>query len=409
MSDILDLANMQSEDEELVPEILSVDARLAIRGSVSVIAQLFERAASVAPKKEIIDGTAFSLLEAFSASPGNAAYARITATDGDQTLTVSLDGIQVLMEGAALIPAKKVHDILKLAPTDTVKIEVLGNSALIRSGRAQWTVQTPVGDSLPSTPDVDSIKRHTVPRTPLMRALAVARKAANSSTTRPALQQVQIRNQTVTGLDGGRLHRADLQGLHKDVQLDIPVKVVDELLRALLKSDAEYVEIGGDSKNLVFQVDEDRLAAQRMLVSFPDVEGLLLKPAFSNTHSLTLPRQALYAAVKRVRVNSDPDHAGIFLSLVKGAEADTWGVSVRSRDKIGNTAQEVVEADWLGDLKAFEICVNHKHLMDLLECATGDTIEFKLGKDTKTTKNPIYTEGNGLTAFIQQMRPDWLQ
>jgi len=409
MSDILDLANMQSEDEELVPEILSVDARVAIRGPVSVIAQIFERAANVAPKKEIIEGTSFSLLEAFSASAGTSAFMRITATDGDQTLTVSMGDIQVLMEGAALIPAKRIHDILKLAPTDTVKIEVLGNSALIRSGRAQWTVQTPVGDSLPQTPDVDKIMRHTVARGPFLRALAVARKAANSSTTRPALQQVQIRNQTVTGLDGGRLHRAHLEGLHKDVQLDIPVKVVDELIRALLKSSADYVEIGGDAKNLVFVVDEDRLAAQRLLVSFPDVEGLLLKPAFSNTHSLTLPRVALYDAVKRVRVNSDPDHAGIFLSLVKGAGAAEWGVSVRSRDKIGNTAQEVVDADWLGDLKSFELCVNHRHLMDLLECATGENIEFKLGKDTKTTKNPLYTEGENLTAFIQQMRPDWLQ
>ena len=409
MSDILDLATMQSEDEELVPEILSVDARLAIRGSVSAITQLFERAASVAPRKEIIEGTSFSLLETFSATSGTAAHTRITATDGDQTITVTQDGVQVLMEGVALIPAKKVYDILRLAPTDTVRIEVLGDSALIRSGRAQWTVKTPPGDSLPSTANVDSIQRQTVSRGPLLRALQVARRAANSSTTRPALQQVQIRNQTVTGLDGGRLHRAHLAGLHKDVQLDIPVKVVDELIRALGKSESEYVEIGGDNKNLVFQIDEDRLTAQRMLVPFPDVEGLLLKPAFSNTHSLTLPRQGLYDAVKRVRVNSDPDHAGIFLSLVKGTGASEWAVSVRSRDKIGNTAQEVVEADWLGSLKAFELCVNHKHLMDLLECATGEIIEFKLGKDTKQTKQPLYTESGELTAFVQQMRPDWLQ
>lgn len=413
MTDIYDLANMESEDAELVPEILSVDARLGIRGNVKGLIALFERAASVTPTKEIITGTSHALLEAFASAPGELAYVRITATDGDQTVSVVSDSITVLMAGAALLPPKRVLDILKLAPGEDARIEVLSDQAHIRSGRAQWSVKTPVGDSLPPVADVDSIKLYTVAREPFLAALKVVRHAVADKGGRPALEQAEIRDQTVIGMDGGKLLKVDLQ-VHKDVQLSIPVKVLDELIRALSRSASENIEIGGDNFHLVFKIDTDSLIAQKLLVGFPSTQSLLLGPAFGNNWTLEVHTIDLMSAIRRVRVNSDPDYQGIFLTLTPGKKTETghqdWTMAVRSRDRIGNTAQELLTVEFDGPAKPRELCLNHKQLMDVLLCLSSDEpVSFKVGDDTKSTRQPLYFENQGgITGLVVQMRPDWL-
>jgi len=226
MPDLSELVEMEHEDSEFVPEILPVDARLSIKASVSKLLALFSRAAAVLPQREVIPGTAHALLEAVQTTNTQAAHLRITASDGDQTVSVVVDDISVLMAGAVLVPAKRISDILKLAPSATAKIEVIGTAAIIRSGRAQWTVQIPVGDSLSTLLDVSGIELQTVAIGPFVNALSIARKAASTS-ARLALSQVQVRNQTVTGCDGGRLHRADLGVVATTTDVSIPLKVTD--------------------------------------------------------------------------------------------------------------------------------------------------------------------------------------
>lgn len=135
-----------------------------------------------------------TLIEGFAADSSATSYVKISATDGEQTISVVVEGIKVAMAGAVLVPAQKILEILKRTPTDSVKLEVLGNSATLRSGRAQWTVQTPTGDSLPPTPDISDIELHSVGRKPLLRGLEVARKAVAGTAARPALMQAQVRD-----------------------------------------------------------------------------------------------------------------------------------------------------------------------------------------------------------------------
>ena len=419
MTDIYDLANMESEDEELVPEILSVDARLGIKGDVRDLTALFERAASVTPVKEIITGTGYALLEAFASAPGVLAHVKITATDGDQTISVVSDTLSVLIPGSVLLPPKRVLEILKLAPGEWARIEVLSDVAHLRSGRAQWTVKTPVGDSLPSLADVDTIKLYSVAREPFLAALRVVRHAVADKGGRPALEQAEISNKTIIGMDGGKLLKLGLD-IHPDMQLTIPVKVIDELIRALSRSSSELIEVGSDSFHIVFKVDTDSIIAQRLLVAFPATQSLLLGPAFGNNWRLEVSPMELAQAIKHVRVNSDPDFQGIFLTLQPGKKSETghqdWTLAVRSKDRIGNTAQELLSVEFDGPAKGRELCVNHKHLLDLLMAVVvyspdlnENKIMFRIGDDNKSTRHPLYFEDQGgITGLVVQMRPDWL-
>lgn len=413
MTDLSTLAEMEHDDPEYIPEILPVDARLSIKAPVAKLLELFSRAAAVTPPKETIPGTAHALLEAVQTSNVEVAHARITASDGDQTVSVVVDGITVLMGGAVLVPAKRIHDILKLAPTQTAKIEVIGTAALIRAGRAQWTVQTPVGDSLSTLLDVSDIEMQDVPVGPFVNALSVARRAASTTDARRSLMQVQLRNGAFTACDGGRLHRADVRGIDTALDLTIPVKVVDELLKALRGTDASHMQLGYDDKHLVFRIEQDSIVAQRLLLPFPEVESLLLGPAFSNVNSLTVNRLELSSSIQRVRINADPDSAVIFLGLVPGKKDDqgqlSWSLSVRARDRQGNASQEVIECQWVGTGKARELAFNHHYLSDLLAVYDSETVVFKVGDDTKTLRTPLFLEDKeiGFTGIVQQVTGVW--
>lgn len=406
MTSLNDLVEMEDAEPEMVAEILPADARLSFTAPVSALQEVFARAAQVTPLKEVVPGTAFALLEVVQATSRTAAHLRLTATDGDQTVSVVMDRANVHMEGAALLPPKRVHEILKLAPTTTAKLEVVGQGLTIRSGRALWTVQVPVGEALSQRLDVSRIETHPVSAVELSNALTTARIAASNTNARVSLMQVQIRNGTVTGCDGGRLHRARVYELSHEINVTIPVKSVDEIIRALKAAGDDMVALGYDEDHVVVEVGQDVIVAQRLRLPFPDIEPLILGPSFDNDVQLTVPRSDLIEAIKRVRVNADPDSAAISLSITPGRGAEvglpTWVLVVQARDRAGNASKEAMLCDWTGT-NARSISFNHHYLTDMLALVGESTVTLKLGPDTKTTKAPILIEAPDFLGVIQQM------
>lgn len=405
MTSLNDLVEMENEDPELIAEILPAEARLSFTAPVAALSEMFSRAASVSPSKEVIPGTTHALIEVEQSGSRQAAHTRLTATDGDQTVTVVMDQITVHMEGSALLPAKRVHDILKQAPTSTARLEVVGSALTIRSGRAMWTVQVPVGDSLPGRLDVSGIEMRPVSGKELAQALTNSRMAVSATNARISLTQVQIRNGAVTACDGGRLHRLTVDGLSHEINVTVPAKSVDEIIKALRATDDGYVTLGYDDTHVVVEIGRDVIVAQRLLIDFPDVEPLILGPTFDNELHLTVDRAELLATVKRIRVNSDPDSAAITLNIVPGKEDAiglTWVLIVQARDRTGNAAKEALTCTWTG-LKSRAVTVNHRYITDLLSILTADEATFHLGPDAKTVKSPLLVQDPEFVCVIQQM------
>lgn len=405
MTSLNDLAEMEHPEPEYIAEILPVDAQLSFTAPVSVLVEIFSRAASVTPVKETLPGTTFALLEVEHGTTSRLAHARLTASDGDQTVSVLMDQITVHMEGAALLPARRVHEILKLAPVSTAKLEVVGQTLTIRSGRALWSVQVPVGESMPSRLDVSEIEMHVVSAVELGTALSVARTAASNMNARMSLTQVLLRNGTVTGCDGGRLHRVTVDGLSVEINVTIPIKSVDEILKALKNAGDVSIRLGYNETHIVVEVDDDIIVAQRLLVAFPDIEPLILGPTFDNDVHLTVSRVDLLEAVKRVRVNADPDSAAISLNVIPSKGDDlgmTWILMVQAKDRVGNASKEAMLAQWSG-IKPRTVTLNHHYLTDMLSALHEETVTLKFGPDLKTAKSPILIEGEFFTGVIQQM------
>lgn len=407
MEDLADLVEMEFSESEMVPEILPVDARLSIKGPVEGLLTLFSRASAVAVSsqdKEMLSGTSNVLVEAIQTTKDTAAFLRGTATDGDKTVSIVMDAVQVLREGTVLIPAHRVRDILKLAPAPTARIEVIGTQATIRCGRALWTVQVPTGDTLGVSLSTSGVRTTSVDSRRFGDALSAVRRAASASDARHSLMQVQLRNAAFTACDGGRVHRMRVAGLDATLDVAIPIGAVDEILKAIRSSAETTAVFGYDERHIVFETGNDRVVSQIMLVPFPDaVENLLLGPAFQNMHTLRVNRTDLIDTIKRVRINSNPDSAAITLGIVPNK--GDWDLSIRAKDQARNSSQETLECVWSGASKAPELTLNHHYLVDLLEVYPSEVVYFKVGEDTKSTRQPLLIEDEelGFTGIVQQM------
>jgi DNA polymerase III sliding clamp (beta) subunit (PCNA family) len=405
--DLNDLVEMEHDDPEMVPEIVPASARFSVRAPVSKLRVLFSRCNDVAissADKEVLPGTSSLLLEAVPSAKGALPYLRATASDGDTTVSVVSDGVVISRHGSVLLPAHRVHEILKLAPGTTAQIVVEGTTATIRSDRALWTIQVPATSEVSAFLDTSKVQTAPVPIQAFTEALMAARRAASATTARESLMQIQLRNGAFTGADGGRVHRALAEGVSPELTVTLPVRAVDEILKAGRASDTTYAEFGYDDSHVVFECDSGRIVAQRMQVDFPaSIESLLMGPAFTNTQILQVRRRDLIDTIKRVRVNANPDSAAVTLSLAP-AHMGALDLVVSARDQAHNSSQETLECVWQGSEKNYpSITLNHNYLIDFLEVQHGDVVQFLIGEDTKTVKTPVLIEKDGFTGIVQQM------
>lgn len=402
MTDLYELAQTQQESDGVSFEILPAEARLSVAGDRLALLHLFERAVSVVPNKAVVAGTEWAQLDV-ELGTGTLPVTRISATDGEMALSVQTDVLEPRREGSALLPAKKIYEILKLAPAATIDLTVLGNTATITSGRARWTVTTPPGGALPPRPDVSEIDLHPLNRIDFLRALSIARLAVSNNDSRMALQQALIRNKTITGSDAGRVHRVRLPQLPEGLDTTLPARYLDELVRALRDNSDQEVHFGAGALHNVANVGHDTLISQRYMLGYPDIEAILLTPTFENQDSFQVRPMQLIDVVKRVRINADPDQQSVFLDLAPGSAKNSWNLIVWARDRTGNTAKEVLPTVWTGKgSKTRSFCIGSKHLIELLAATREPVVQVRVGPDLKSRRYPLLVEAETFTGVLQQ-------
>lgn len=397
-TDLIELAELENEDTELIPEIVSVEARLSFMGSVEQFSGILQSAVNITPVREIIPNTSFVNVEARDSTSTSKASVHVAATDGDLSVERVSDTMVVRLAGSALLPGKRLLEILKLAPEPAFRLDVFATTATVRSGRAVWTIQLPSGKGLPPLPDVDAIELHEVNRVELIKALDQTVSASAKSSARLSLTQVSVYNRVVVGCDGARLHRKPVLSLPKAFKTTIPSSFAEVLLREMRKTSAEdTVLFGSSSSTIVLRMGTDTFTGQRLTLEFPNVEHLMLEPSMLNSERLSFDVSEAVEAIKRVRVNADPDLATVVLAVrqIKGE----WTLTIRAIDKTGNSSQESISAEYDGE-SGREIAVNHKYFLEFLSPLSSSTVTLRLGEDTKSKKAPIYVEEETFTGVL---------
>ncbi len=227
--------------------------------------------------------------------------------------------------------------------------------------------------------------------------------------TRPAYSQVRISGDAAGQMfacavdsDAGQFARAPVPGFPRNAL--IPGAVLDDLLKLLAKIPVDDCEVAEAGNYAVFRVGPVTLAALRMGVSFPDVGRLFLEPVRNHDRSLGVDKDALTAALRRVKVNSDATTSAV--ALIADSDNGKRGrLTVTSRDREGNSAEEVIPASW-GHGQHL-LVVNAVFLSAMLAAHPSAVCEFRVGKDRGKVRAPLLLEDKDrqVTGTCPQMPP----
>lgn len=376
-----------------------------------VLLALFTKAGSVLPTKDILP-----VLKNFQLELADGRL-RVVATDLELSVISTTEMVTTEAEGRAVFPGKRLLSILQEAGDGEMRITVRnaeageGQLAHITSERTEWDLTLMDGSDYPPLPDVSQVEMHEVDRARFLGAISAVRYAAATDTVRPNLMMIDVFQGKMRAADGVRFQQADLNHTQKDeddgpsvdfpLDIQIPIGAVDDLVKLLRSTDQPTLAIGETDFHLVFRIGADVFIANKMVVSFPNIEQQLLKPALANDQELVIDRGELTEAVKRVRITADEETSAVILDLSAGK------CTLRSADKMNNTCTEEIDAGW--DSPPRRVVVNHGFLLDMLSMADVKTCHIFFGPETKTRRSPVLLrdDDSGMVGIINQMRADW--
>jgi DNA polymerase III subunit beta len=301
----------------------------------------------------------------------------LTATDLDLSLRTSCVA-KVKKEGACTIPARKLHDYVKLLPDADITIKLLENHWVsIRCGRSNTKMVGMARSNFPSLPTFPTAGVVKIPAQVLRSMIAKTGFAIASEESRytlnGALMVLKPESITMVATDGHRLSHIErtagkFEGISGEQKTLVPKKAMDELKSLLDSTDAEEIEFAKDDATLYFRIGQRLLTSRQLTGQFPNFEAVLPK---DNNKSITVHGEDLSAAISRVAQFADERSRAVKMRLEKGE------LKLSASSTETGESEDSLEIDYNGDM--IQIGFNAQYLLDFLKAAgSGDVkLEFK--------------------------------
>ena len=301
----------------------------------------------------------------------------LTATDLDLSLRTSCNA-KVKKEGSCTIPARKLHDYVKLLPDADITIKLLENHWVsIRCGRSNTKMVGMAKSNFPSLPVFPTAGVVKIPGQVLRGLIARTGFAISSEESRytlnGALMLLKPESITMVATDGHRLAHCErsgekFEGVSGEMKTLVPKKCMDELKSLLDSTDAEMVEFAKDESTLFFRIGSRLLTSRQLTGQFPNFEAVLPK---DNSKSITLNNSDLNSAILRVAQFADERSRAIRMKLDKNE------LKISSSSTDAGESEDSIETAYTAD--AMTIGFNSEYLLDFLKASNGGEVrlEFK--------------------------------
>src|SRR3954462_10112911 len=249
----------------------------------------------------------------------------LTATDLDLSLRTSCNA-KVKKEGACTIPARKLHDYVKLLPDADSTSKLLENHWVsIRCGRSNTKMVGMARSNFPSLPVFPTANVVKIPAQVLRGMIARTSFAIANEESRytlnGALMVLKSESITMVATDGHRLAHVEranekFEGVSGELKTLVPKKAMDEL-RSLVDADqdVETIEFAKDDSTLFFRIGPRLLTSRQLTGQFPNYEAVLPK---DNSKSILLHGDDLGSAIARVAQFADERSRAVRLKLENG-------------------------------------------------------------------------------------------
>ena len=301
----------------------------------------------------------------------------LTATDLDLSLRTACNA-KVKKEGSCTIPARKLHDYVKLLPDADITIKLLENHWIsIRCGRSNTKMVGMARSNFPTLPVFPTVGVVKIPAQVLRGMIAKTGFAIASEESRytlnGALMVLKPESITMVATDGHRLAHIErsgekFEGVSGELKTLIPKKAMDELRSLLDSTDAETIEFAKDESTLYFRIGQRLLTSRQLTGQFPNFEAVLPK---DNNKSVTLPGNELGAAISRVAQFADERSRAVRLRMEKGE------LKLSASSTETGESEDTIETSYQGD--SLTVGFNAQYILDFLKAVgAGDVkLEFK--------------------------------
>src|ERR1700740_742313 len=301
----------------------------------------------------------------------------LTATDLDLSLRTSC-AAKVKKEGSCTIPARKLHDYVKLLPDADITIKLLENPwCSIRCGRSNTKMVGMARSNFPNVPVFPTAGVVKIPAQVLRGMIAKTGFAIASEESRytlnGALMVLKPESITMVATDGHRLAHIErsgekFDGVSGEMKTLIPKKAMDEL-KVLVDSteDVETIEFAKDESTLFFRIGPRLLTSRQLTGQFPNFEAVL--PKDNNKH-VSLNGDDFNAAIQRVAQFSDERSRAVRLRLKKGE------LKLSASSTETGESEDSLETPYNGD--TLTIGFNATYILDFLKAVGSGDVSLEL-------------------------------
>jgi len=309
---------------------------------------------------------------------------KLTATDFDLSV-ITIINAQVEEEGKFTLPAKKLGDIISRLQDELVKIELNGSITTITCGKSKFDI---IGISANEFPQVeeniseeDSIEIESKPFTKAIRQVVSA--AAGYETNNLLSGVVCEVNKNILEMaatDGNRLARVreviknNSADSEKVFEMLLSSKVLNELSKITLLTDAESIKICKEAKKIIITINQTKIITRLMQGQFPKYNQLIPQ---------TFPKEAvidkfsLISALERVSVMVNEKN-----SIVKFEFADNQLKLSGDSPESGNS-QDIIDVKYSAE--PLTIAFNYKFILEFLKIVEAEEVIVKLNSSLSAT------------------------
>jgi DNA polymerase-3 subunit beta len=298
----------------------------------------------------------------------------LRATDMEIGLRVPLEG-EVIREGAVVLPARLLVDVVRSLPGDSVVLELRSaeQDVEIVAGAATFHIRTLRLEDFPPFPEPDGDARVQVPGEAFVATVQKVARSASRDETRPVLTGILV---SASG-DELRMVATDSYRLSvKETKLDaplagafeanVPARALQELSRIVSQAGEDDLSVAVRTNQVIFEAGGVVLSSRLIDGQFPNYRQLL-PDAFD--HELQLAGAEITDVVRRISLLAQKN-APLRLAFSEGELT----ISARTPD-VGE-ARETLPVPYQGE--PFEIGFNPDFLRDGLEGVDSGDVLMKL-------------------------------
>ena len=298
----------------------------------------------------------------------------LRATDMEIGLRVELEG-ETVREGAVVLPARLLVDVIRALPGDEVTLELRGaeQDVEIVAGAATFHIRTLRLEDFPPFPEPEGDERVEVPGAAFVATVAKVARSASRDETRPVLTGILVSASgdelRMVATDSYRLSvketklDAPLQGAF---EANVPARALQELARIVGAAGEPALSVAVRTNQVIFQAAGVVLSSRLIDGQFPN-HRQLVPDAFE--HELQLGGTEITDVVRRIALLAQKN-APLRLAFTEGE------VTVSARTPDVGEARETLPVPFRGE--PLEIGFNPEFLRDGLEAVESGDVLLKL-------------------------------